>query len=96
MLVLKRMRYFNEFIRDTIDGRIIGPGEYYYEDDIGDTIISAEHYWELKKQKMEEEWDDSYYNYMESQQAYKEKMKQVQQAYAEKNILKKVKLQDLR
>ena len=54
MLCLKRIRYFDTFIRDTVDGRIIAPGEYYYEDidmDTGEflgTRISAEHYWELK------------------------------------------------
>lgn len=96
MLVLKRMTYFNEFIRDTVDDRIIGPGEYYYEDDEDGLIISAEHYWELKKQKMESEWDDSYYNYMEGQKDYKERMRQAEQAYNQKTVLDRVKLNDLR
>lgn len=96
MLMLKRMRFFNEFIRDSIDDRIIGPGEYYYEDSEDGVIISAEHYWELKKQKMEDEWDETYYNQMESQKDYKEKLRQAEQAYNQRTILERTRLQDLR
>lgn len=96
MLMLKRMRYFNEFIRDTVDDRIIGPGEYYYEDPDDGLIISAEHYWELKQQYMTDNFDNTYYNYMEDQKDYKERMRQAEQKYNQKTVLQRVKLNDLR
>lgn len=96
MLILRRMRFFNEFIRDTIDDRIIGPGEYYFEDPDDGTIISAEHYWELKNQKMNDEWDETYYNQMENQKDYKEALRQVEAKYKEQTVLNKVKLYDIR
>lgn len=96
MLILKRMRYFNEFIRDTVDDRIIGPGEYYFYDPDDGLIISAEHYWELKKQRMEDEWDESWYKTMESERDYKERLRKAEQQYNERTVLDRVKLQDIR
>lgn len=96
MLILRRMRFFNEFIRDSIDDRIIGPGEYYFEDPDDGTIISAEHYWELKNQKINDEWDETYYNQMENQKDYKEALRQVEAKYKEQTVLNKVKLYDIR
>lgn len=96
MLYLKRVQYFTDFMRDTIDDRIIGPGEYYYHDPDDGTIISAKHYWELKKAKMEAEWDDSYYNIMENEKDYREKLRQAEQKYNESSILNRTRLQDLR
>lgn len=87
MLELKRLRYFTDFLRDTLDDRIIGPGEYYYEDPDDGTIISCEHYWELKKEKMENDFDDSWYNYMESEKDYKERLRQAQQQLKSASIL---------
>lgn len=99
MLKLYRMKYFNEFKKDSIDGRIIGPGEYYYFDTNpnGKQIyISAEHYWELKKQKMEDEWDDSYINQMESERDYRERLREQEREYLEGTILNMTRLEDLR
>jgi len=96
MLILKRVRYFTDFMRDSVDNRIIGPGEYYFEDTDDGSLISCEHYWELKKERMEAEWDDSYYNSMESERDYKEKLKEAERQYLQKEILDRVKLQDLR
>lgn len=96
MLVLKRIQYFNDFIRDTVDNRVIGYGEYYYEDSDDGTIISAEHYWELKKAQMEREWDDSWYNAMESERDYKEKLRQAEMKMRQSTVLNKKRLEDLR
>lgn len=96
MLVLKRIQYFNDFIRDTVDDRVIGYGEYYYEDTEDGTIISAEHYWELKKAQMEKEWDDSWFNAMESERDYKEKLRQAEMKVREMTVLNKPRLEDLR
>ena len=89
MLYLKRMQYFNEFMRDSFDDRIIGPGEYYYEDMETHDVISCQHYWELKKERMENEWDDSWINYMQSEKDYKEKLRQAEQQYKLAGILDK-------
>lgn len=100
MLVLKRLRYFNHFMRDTVDDRIIGPGEWYYIDIDEDTgketglIISAKHYWELKKQYNEDNFDKTWYNKMESEKEYSESLRQAEMAYREKNVLNLIKLQD--
>lgn len=101
MLCLKRIRYFDTFIRDTVDGRIIAPGEYYYEDidmDTGEflgTRISAEHYWELKEQDMRDNFDESYYNMMESEKEYKDALRDAEREMREKKVLKMVKLKEL-
>ena len=87
MLYLKRVQYFNEFMRDSFDDRIIGPGEYYYEDMDTHEVISCEHYWQLKKERMENEWDDSWINYMQHEKDYKEKLRQAEQQYKLAGIL---------
>lgn len=102
MLCLKRMTYFNEFIRDTIDDRIIGPGEYYYVEVDDSTyektglIISAEHYWELKDQYQQDNFDETYYNRMESEKEYKEALRQAEMKYREHQVLNLNRLQDIR
>lgn len=95
-LWLNRVQYFTDFMRDTLDDRIIGPGEYYYRDDETGDIISAEHYWELKKAYMEDNWDESYYNAMESERDYKEKLRQAEQQYKERTILQRIRNEDIR
>lgn len=101
MLCLKRMRFFNEFIRDTVDDRIIGPGEYYYEDMDIETgkstglIISAEHYYEMKKSDIEANWDNSYLNKMESERDYKERLREQENALREKQVLSKIHLKEI-
>lgn len=87
MLYLKRIQYFNEFMRDSFDDRIIGPGEYYYQSDVTRDVISCQHYWELKKQYLEDTWDDSWLNYMESERDYKEQLRLAQQDYKLSGIL---------
>ena len=94
MLILKRVTRFNEFYKDTIDGRIIAPGEYFYEDidiDTGKflgTRISAQHYWELKEAYMKDTFDETYYNTMESEKEYKDALREAEMELREKNILK--------
>lgn len=102
MLVLKRMTRFNEVIRDTVDNRMISYGEYYYEDvDINTneflgTRISAEHLWELKEKDMRDNYDETYYNTMESEKEYRDALKEAAQALREKNVLGAAKLSDFR
>lgn len=101
MLILKRVTRFNEFYKDTVDGRIIAPGEYYFEDIDLDTDkflgtrISAEHYWELKKSDMEDNFDETYYNTMESEKEYRDALREKAMELREKEVLKTKMLQDL-
>ena len=101
MLVLKRMTRFDEVIRDTVDNRMITYGEYYYEDvDIDTneflgTRISAEHLWELKEKDMRDNFDESYYNMMESEKEYKDALRDAEREMREKKVLKMVKLKEL-
>lgn len=96
MLHLKRMRYFNEIIRDTVDDRMIGPGEYYYEDDEDGTIISADHYYEIKKQRKEDEWDYSKLDIAQDEKDYKESLRQAEQEFLQENILDRIRLHKTR
>ena len=101
LLILKRVTRFNEFYKDTVDNRIIGPGEYFYEDidiDTGKflgTRISAQHYWELKEADMKENFDETYYNTMESEKEYKDALREAEMELREKNILKQTNLKRL-
>ena len=105
MLCLKKMTYFNEFKKDTVDGRIIGPGEWYYEDMDTDTctsnglIISADHYMELKKAKLEEDWEHSrqqkWLNNMESERDYKEALREAERGLQEAQVLKLMELKEV-
>ena len=101
MLLLKRITRFNEVIRDTVDNRMITYGEYYYEDvDINTneflgTRISAEHLWELKEKDMRDNFDESYYNMMESEKEYKDALRDAEREMREKKVLKMVKLKEL-
>ena len=77
-------------------------GEYYYEDvDIDTneflgTRISAEHLWELKEKDMRDNFDETYYNTMESEKEYRDALKEAAQALREKSVLGAVKLSDFR
>ena len=94
MLILKRVTRFNEFYKDTVDGRIIAPGEYFYEDidlDTGiflGTRISSQYYWELKEAYMNDTFDETYYNTMGSEKEYKDELREAEMELREKNILK--------
>lgn len=110
MLVLKRMQYFNEYIFDTTNGEMIAPGDYYYEEVNYDKttgeiippglndkplIISAKHYWELKKERMEQTFDNTYYNRMESEKEYREALKEAEMRYNESRVLSLLKPEDI-
>ena len=50
MLRLRRIQYFNEFLRCHASGQILMYGDFYYIDD-ENHIISAKHYYDTKMQK---------------------------------------------
>lgn len=89
-LWLHRNQYFNEFVKDTVNGEIIAPGEYYYiDDETGDTI-SCRKYWELKKEYLEDNNPyDKLLNYAENQYDYAKSLEQKEQEYLQGSILNK-------
>ena len=48
MLFLKRNLNFNQLYKCDVSEELIGPGDYYYEDDQDGFIVKAEVYKELK------------------------------------------------
>lgn len=59
MLWLKRNIRFNELYKCMISNELIGPGEYYYEDDGDGLIVKATIYRKMLNQKIRDEWDYS-------------------------------------
>ena len=76
MLFLKRNLNFNQLYKCDISEELIGPGDYYYEDDQDGFIVKAEVYKELKNRKKEEEWDYSILNQAENELEYKRMLKE--------------------
>lgn len=77
MLFLKRNLNFNQLYKCDVSKELIGPGDYYYEDDQDGFIVKAEVYKELKNRKKEEEWDYSILNQAENELEYKECLKKL-------------------
>lgn len=104
MLCLKRMQYFNEFRKDSF-GNLIGPGEWFYEDmDIDNCtstglIIKADYYMELKRAKLEEEWEKSkpakWLAAMENERDYREALKEAERGLLEAKVLKLMELKEI-
>lgn len=71
MLWLKRNTRFNELMKCDISGDLIGPGDYYYIDDVDGVRIKATVYKELKDKEKEETWDYTKINAAQSEADYK-------------------------
>jgi hypothetical protein len=72
MLYLKRNVRFNELYKCGISGELIGPGDYYYEDDEDGLIVKATVYRRLEKEKKEKEFDYTLLNNATSQEEYRQ------------------------
>ena len=77
MLFLKRNLNFNQLYKYDVSEELIGPGDYYYEDDQDGFIVKAEVYKDLKNRRKEEEWDYSTLNQAENELEYKRILKEV-------------------
>lgn len=82
------MIYPNEFVRCHASGEILMYGDFYYEDDETGRIISAKYYHELKKKDKEDNWDNTAMENYESQKEYQDALREKEQEYYEKNLLK--------
>ena len=71
MLWLKRNRYYNQLIKCDVSKEVIGPGDFYYQDDVDGVKIKATVYKEMENAKKKAEWDYSKINQAQSEAEYK-------------------------
>lgn len=81
MLHLKRVQYFNDFLRCKVSDEIISYGDYYYEDDEDGFIVKASVYRDLKDKKREDDFDYTMLNEAKSEREYKQRLKQYEKNY---------------
>lgn len=86
MLRLRRVQYFNEFLRCHASGQILMYGDFYYIDD-ENHIISAKHYYETKMQKRRETFDESILNEAKTQKEYQDQLRLAEQEYLTSHML---------
>lgn len=87
MLWLKRNTRWNELFRCSVSGDNIYPGEYYYQDDVDNTIIKATVYKDLKDKRKEQEWDYSKLNNAKSEAEYRNMLREATKAMLGASIL---------
>ena len=87
MLILKRVQYFNDWVKCDITGKTLLYGEYYYEDDTDGLVVDAVYYHQLKKERKEKEFDYSKLEKAQSQQEYKQMLKEYQRSFLEDGLL---------
>lgn len=87
MLWLKRNTRFNELYKCKVSGELIGPGDYFYEDDEDGVIIKADVYYDLKKKKEEDEFDYTKLNNAQSQREYELMLQQYEREFLSQTIL---------
>lgn len=86
MLILKRVQYFNEFLKCKLSDTVLMYGDFYYEDDEDGLIVSANYYHELKKKKEEDEFDQTKLNLATSEKEYSDLLKQAEREYLTQTI----------
>lgn len=86
MLRLKRVIYFNDFLKCDISGDIISYGDYYYEDDEDGLIVKADVYHALKEEKKAAEFDYSKLNKAQSMLEYSEMLKEYERQLKAKTL----------
>lgn len=81
MLHLKRIVLFNELLKCKVSGELIGPGDFYYEDDEDGLIVKASVYRRYKDQKIRQEWDYSLLNQATSEREYRQLLLRLQKDF---------------
>lgn len=76
MLWLKRNIRFNELMKCDISGQLIGPGDYYYIDDVDGVRIKAIVYKEMKDKAARENMDYSKINAAQNDIEYRRLLKE--------------------
>ena len=87
MLHLKRVQYFNEWIRCKVSGRILSWGDWYYEDDEDGLVVCALEYKKMQQERKEEQWDYSRIQMAENEREYKQRLKELEREHIKKTLL---------
>lgn len=87
MLMLKRIQYFNEWIKCHVSGDIMTHGDYYYEDNDDGFIVKALVYKEIKEQAKAEKFDYSKLEKAASEREYRQMLKQYENEFKASTIL---------
>jgi len=86
MLHLKRMQYFNEFMKDSF-GEVMMYGDFYFESDETGKIISAKKYKELKEERRKANWDYTESDWFDNDKEYQESLKEKERELLEQTVL---------
>lgn len=87
MLRLHRITDPYEFLMDKVDGSVIMPGDFYYEDDEDGLIVNAKTLYNLKEKKRKENYDYSLRDNAQSWKDYNQQMKQAEQELLKEDVL---------
>lgn len=87
MFILNRMIYPNEVRKCSLTGKMIVYGDYYLHDDTDNVDVLYREYHRLKKERIENTWDYSELNKMQSLADYKEALRQAEREVLTASIL---------
>lgn len=85
------MQRFNEFIKCDASGEVLMYGDFYYEDDNTGKIISAKYYHNLKMQRKQDMFDNSWLENAQSMKEYQDELKKAEEEYLTNVVLDKQK-----
>lgn len=89
MLWLKRNTVWNQLMKCDISNEVIGPGDYYYIDDVDGVRIKATVYKRIKDKEKEEHWDYSKLNAAQNELEYKRMLKEATRQMLASSILER-------
>ena len=89
MLWLKRNTVWNQLMKCDISNEVIGPGDYYYIDDVDGVRIKATVYKRMKDKEKEENWDYSKLNAAQNELEYKRMLKEATRQMLASSILER-------
>lgn len=90
MLRLHRITDPYTFMKDTVTGQVIMPGDFYYQDDEDETIIvNAKTLHDMKMKKKKDEWDYSDLNNATSRKEYEQQLREAEYELRKESILER-------
>ena len=88
MLHLHRMVYPNEALECKASGKILMPGDFYYQDDETGEIIDAQFLYQKKMERRRENWPYTQdYENAQSQRQYEQELKQAEMEALAESVL---------
>lgn len=89
MLYLKRVVNRYDVLKCDLTGKFIVYGDYYYEDDVDNKIISYDEYTKRKQKRRMEEFDYTRLNLAYSEKEYQDTLKKIERQMLEDNLLER-------